>query len=269
MVGTVILCGYLERRGLRADGAFVIRSLLAFIATVLVVWPGALLKLSFVKGYLFMAYLALFRKSAWGPEGFVDTWEKRILSSPVEWLVIVTSLLVWAFSRRSLSNRRVLYPFLIYVALMLAATIRVTTGTPRYALLFQPAFDVLAGCILAAYLVKFRHTAAPYLLTAILGLALFTETWINLKWHPVIPEPRASLLLAYVQANHLENSRMWAPQTDVPTLHYYFPNSRLRGYADQIPELSTLKDGRTDGLLYPGLPIRYAPLLSGEFHQSE
>ena len=267
-VGTVILCGYLERQGLGADWKLVTRSLLTFIAAVLVVWPGAIIKLSFVKGYLFMAYLALFRKSAWGPEGLVETWEKRVFSSPLEWLVIVVALLVWIFSRRLECNRRVLYPFLIFVALMLAATLRVTTGTPRYALLFQPALDVFAGCVLAAYLARFGRPAISYAVVAILGVSLFTETWLNLKWHPVVPDSRLSSLLVYVRANHLESIRMCAPQADVPTLHYYFPNSQLRGYTDQIPNPSILRDGCADGLLYPGLPLRYEPLPLGEINRT-
>jgi hypothetical protein len=59
------------------------------------------------------------------------------------------------------------------------------------------------------------------------------------------------------------------PQADIPTLHYYFPNLRLRGYTNQLPEPSTLRDGSTDGLLYPGLPLRYKRLLSGEFNQTK
>ena len=264
-VATVIICGYLERQSLRADRALVTRSLLAFIVTVLVVWPGAIVKLSFAKGYLFMAYLALFRKSPWGDEGFVATWEKRVFSSPVEWLVIGVSLLAWIFLRRVENNRHILYPFVIYGALMLLATMRVTSGTPRYALVFQPALDVLGGCILAVFLAKARRPATAYALAAILGIALFTETWINLLRHPVLTDPRLSSLLVYVRENHLENDRMLVPQADVPTLHYYFPNSHLRGYTDPIPAPSTVRDGRADGLLYPGLPLRYEPLLSGEF----
>jgi len=265
-VATVILCGYFERRSLRPDRAFGIRSLLAFLATVLVIWPGAIMKLSFVKGYLFMAFLAIFRKSPWGPEGFIGTWEKRFSSSPVEWLVIGVSLLIWKFSRRLEGTRRTLYPFLVYAALMLVATLRVTTATPRYALLFEPALDVLAGCVLALYFVKFTRPATAHAVAAVLGLILFTETWVNLKRHPVVPDSRLPSLLAYVRENHLENGRMLVPQADVPTLHYYFPNSHLRGYADQLPELSTLRDGRADGLLYPGLPLRYEQLLSREFN---
>lgn len=264
-VATVIMCGYLERQSLCADRALAIRSSLAFVATVLVVWPGAIVKLSFVKGYLFMAYLALFRKSPWGEEGFVETWEKRIFSSPVEWLGIGVSLLTWIFLRRLDGNRRILYPFVVYGAIMLVATVRVTSGTPRYALVFQPAFDVLGGCILTAYLVRSRRPATAYALSAILALALFAETWVNLKRHPVGPDSRLSSLLVYVRENHLQSSRMLVPQDDLPTLHYYFPNSQLRGYTDQIPELSTLRDGSADGLLYPGLPVRYEQLSSEKF----
>jgi hypothetical protein len=148
---------------------------------------------------------------------------------------------------------------------MLAATLRVNTGASRYALLFQPILDVLAGCILAAYLVRFRRPATAYALTAVLGLVLFTETWVNLKRHPIVPDSRLPSLLAYVRENHLENSRMLVPQDDVPTLHYYFPNSHLRGYHDEIPDLSIYREGAVDGVLYPGLPLRYEPLSSGQF----
>jgi len=146
-VATVIGCGYLERERLGADWSFAGRALLAFVATVLVVWPGALLKLSFVKGYAFMAYISLFRKSPWGQEGLLQTWEKRVLSSPMEWLIIAAALLAWIFLReRFPGDRRIMYPFLIFGALMLAMTLRVTTGAPRYALVFEPSLDVLAGC---------------------------------------------------------------------------------------------------------------------------
>jgi len=266
VVATVIVCGYLERRSLRADKALAIRSLFAFVAAVLVTWPSAIVKFSIVKGYLFMAYLALFRKSPWGPEGFVETWEKRIFGSPVEWLIIGVSLLTWGFSRRLEGTRRVFYPFLVYAVLMLAATLRVTTGTSRYALLFQPSLDVLAGCILASYMVRFRRPATAHALAAVLGLVLFAETWVNLKRHPVAPDSRLPSLLQYVRENHLENARMLVPQADLPSLHYYFPNSHLRGYNEQIPDLATIRSGSVDGVFYPGLPVRYQPLMRGEFN---
>ncbi len=66
LIFTLLMCGYLLRERLKPDLAFAARTTGCFVATVLVLWPGAILKLSFVKAYLFMAYLALFRHGAWG-----------------------------------------------------------------------------------------------------------------------------------------------------------------------------------------------------------
>ena len=261
MVATLIVCGYLERRALRADWTFVARSFLVFAITVFVIWPGAILKLSFVKGYLFMAYLAVFRKSPWGSEGLLDTWLGRFLHSPVEWVLIVASVLLLLTSRMLEGGRRRIYPFIIYAALMLAATLRVTSGTARYALPFQPALDVLAGCILAGYLVRLRPATA-YGLTAVLSLSLLAATWLDLQLRPPTPSPRLPALLAYIQNNHLERSRLLVPQDDVPALHYYFPNTRLRGYTSNTPDLGGAGDDTVDGVVFPDLPIRYEPVSS-------
>lgn len=264
-VATVIVCGYLERERLRADWSFAGRALLAFAGTVLVVWPSALLKLSFVKGYAFMAYISLFRKSPWGQEGLLQTWEKRVLSSPVEWLIIGVSLLAWIFLReRFPGDLRVMYPFLIFGSLMLAATLRVTTGAPRYALVFEPSLDVLAGCIVAGYLLKFAGESRALLLAGVVACLLFAETWINLERHPPVPDARLASLLDYVRENHLQSSRLFVPQTDLPTLHYYFPSTRLRGYTEATPKVSEPGERVSEGVIYPGYPIRYeAPASSG------
>jgi len=262
MVATVLVCGYAERRNLRVDWGFALRSLLLFAATILVVWPGAIFKLSFVKGYLFMAYLAVFRKGPWGSQGLVETWRQRFLDSPVEWIVIVGSLLAWILSRKLKGDLRVLYPFLVFAALMLAATLRVTTGAPRYSLPFEPALDVLAGCATAAFLARLPRPAA-YAATGVLCIALFSATWRNLHQRPEVPaDSRLPALLAYVRENHLDRSRLLVPQDDLPTIHYYFPATHLKGYTGPAPELSAAVANGTDGILYPGVPVRYRPVTS-------
>jgi hypothetical protein len=203
-----------------------------------------------------MAYLAIFRKSPWGSEGLFETWEKRVLGAPVEWLVIGASLLAWIFSHRLKDNRRVMYPFFVFGVLMLAVTLRVTTGAPRYSLPFEPALDVLAGCAAAAYLGRLKPAAA-YAASAIICFALFSATWWNLRQRPVVPDPRLPALLAYVRENHLERSRLLVPQDDVPALHYYFPDSRLSGYTGPAPELSAISPESSDGVFFPGLPVQY------------
>ncbi len=257
-VATVIVCGYLERNSLQMDVSFVLRALLTFFGTVLAVWPGALVKLSFVKGYAFMAYISVFRKAPWGQEGFLQTWQKRLFSSPVEWLIIVGCIVIWIFLRERFSgDSRMLYPFMIFGGLMLAATLRVTTGAPRYALVFEPCFDVLAGCQLAGYLVRFAPPSRTLVAAAAVCCTLFAEIWLNLERHPVIADPRLSSLLTFVRENQLESGRLLVPQVDLPTLHYYFPKTKLQGYTEARPEFSSLRDGSEEGVIYPGYPIQY------------
>lgn len=266
VAATCAVCAYAERQKLCPDRTLAVRSACAFATTMLVVWPGAIIKLSLVKGYLFMAYLALFRKSPWGTDGFFETWEKRIFNSPLEWLVIGATLFSWRFLRWPESNKSVLYPFLVYATMMLAATLRVTTGTPRYSLVFEPALDVLAGCILAAQLTRVRRPMLVYAAVLTLSLALFGETWANVRRQPGLSDPRLPSLLAFIRDNHLERSRVFVPQADLPTLHYYFPRSQLQGYTELQPELSAALDPGVDGILYPGLPIRYQRISARDFN---
>ncbi len=117
LILTLGICAYVERRRLRIDWPVAWRSIAFFAATVVVVWPAAIYKLSFVKGYLFMAYLGLFRQSPWGNEGFLDVWRHRVLDSPLEWAAIAVSL--YLFFRNS--GERQTYPVLVYVSVMLVA----------------------------------------------------------------------------------------------------------------------------------------------------
>lgn len=56
---TLAICCFVERRRWRADGWFIAKSIALFLATTLIIWPAALLRLSFVKAYAVLAYLAL------------------------------------------------------------------------------------------------------------------------------------------------------------------------------------------------------------------
>ncbi len=69
------------------DWRCIAKSALTFTATVLAMWPAAIFKLAFLKAYLFMAYLAIVRKSPWGDVSFADTWRLRFTHSPWEWLL--------------------------------------------------------------------------------------------------------------------------------------------------------------------------------------
>ncbi len=258
----VLLCAFLERKKLAADWPMVLRSLGFFFFTVLLIWPPALLKLSFVKGLLGMAYLAVFRKSAWGQANLLDVWQQHILSAPLAWLVLLVVPLFWLFAIRRSVSLRFLYPVALFAILMIAVTARVNSATPRYLLVFQPALALLSGCVLAVRISTWKRSAA-YAGTAALAGLLIAETWVDLQRHSVTDHPGLSPLLTFVRENGLETRGISVPSADVPTLHYYFPRARLQGYVGAAPERALLKSGAIDGVLYPGPPIRFEPVPAG------
>src|SRR5258708_25211874 len=106
LILTLAVCCFAERRRLKADFSFIARSMLLFLVTVLTVWPGAILKLSFLKAYVVTAYLAVYRKGAWGAAGFAETWWIRFSNSPVEWILITGALVLFFRNRKSPTSIR-------------------------------------------------------------------------------------------------------------------------------------------------------------------
>jgi hypothetical protein len=226
---TLTICCFFERARWRVDGKFVVKSFVLFLATVLLIWPAAILRLSFLKSYAVMAYLSWSRDFAWGNTGFLETWRDRVFHSPIEWTLIAVSLLVWGGSRR-----RDIYPVGLFAAIALLATLRVLTVTPRYSLAFMPALDLLAGLALVPSLGPLRRPAS----LAVVALAvagLYGNAWYQAVHQPHNPNPRSAAVVTYIHQNELENKAILAPQADLPTLHYYFPAMRLRGYFGQSP----------------------------------
>ena len=206
--------GHLQRRPF-------VRSLAVFFATLLIVWPAALFRLSALKAYAAMAYLAVARSSPWGHASFLDTWRERFTHSPIEWILIVLAIFL---------VRRSLYPIALFAALALAATLPVATLTPRYALAFAPALHLLAGLALASKLDAWRRPASfAGLALAVAGL--YGAAWVQAAHHPNNPNPRSAAVLTFIQQNGLEDKSVFAPQSDVPTLHYYFPRLKVRAYS--------------------------------------
>jgi hypothetical protein len=232
VIATLGICAYAERHrrqiGWRMAGA----SLGLFVATVLVVWPAAIYKLSFVNGYLFMAYLAFFRKAPWGTEGVFDVWRTRVLDSPLEWASILASLFLY-FQTRTDGGKPRTYPVLVYAALMLAAMARVVSSSPRYSLLFMPALDIFAALILVPFLMAAPRRVVYAALTLFCGFLGIDE--YRLFTRTRTPDPRAPAILNYIRENRIEEKTLLVPQDDLPMIHYYFPRMHLHGYYEPSP----------------------------------
>jgi hypothetical protein len=246
---TLAICGYIERDRLQMDWRFAARSLALFIATVLIVWPAAIFRLTFVKSYLFMAYLALARKGSWGDVGFFGTWGNRLLSSPLEWAVIAFALIL--FLRRPWQkDHRLAYPFLIYSILMLTATARVLSDSARYSLPFMPALDLFAAVIFTQFLASLRRPAAIGIAGLIVA-GLCSTVVYEVSSHPVKPDPHPSQMLEHIRQANLTDKALLVPQNDLPMIHYYFPATRLRGYYTPQPLPADLEGFAPDAILYP------------------
>jgi 4-amino-4-deoxy-L-arabinose transferase-like glycosyltransferase len=253
---TIIACAFLERRRLALDWRVALRTVAVFVGTVFILWPGAILKLSFVKAYLFMAYLAVFRKAPWGNEGLIDTWRERIVNSPVEWIVIAVAIGLFV-ADRNIRSKRILFPFLIFAGLMIVATLRVTTGAPRYALPFMPALQVFAGLVLASVLARKRAPVA-FAYAAAIAAALLISAWITVNRHPPGSDTRLAAVLNIVRVNQADS--LLVPKDFVPPIHYYFPRTEVRGYSDDRPTPSDLEASGLTGVLYNDDPVRYERL---------
>jgi hypothetical protein len=243
LILTLATCGWVERTRWRADGTFVTKSVGTFLATVLVIWPAAILRLSFLKAYAVMAYLALTREFSWGSAGFIDTWRARIFASPLEWTLILAGVMMCIGNRR-----RNIYPVGLFAALMLAATLRVFTNTPRYSLAFVPQLDLLAGLALVPSLGPLRRPAS-FAVLALAVAGLYGSAWYQVFHQPHNPNPRSAAVQTYIHQNELENKAVLAPQADLPALHYYFPGMRLRAYLGQEPTASDLMGFAPDAIL--------------------
>jgi Dolichyl-phosphate-mannose-protein mannosyltransferase len=231
LIITLAICGWVERRRWRIDGAFVAKSAALFLATVLVVWPAAILRLSFLKAYAAMAYLALMRDAPWGYAGFIDAWRVRFLDSPFEWMLILAGVTMW------FRNRSRIYPVALFAVTALVGTLRVVTLTPRYSLAFVPALDLLAGLALVPLLGPLRRPASfAVVVLAVAGLYGSACYRAILRSHN--PNPRSAAVVTYIHQNELQNKLVLVPQADLPTLHYYFPGMRMRAYFGPKPSES-------------------------------
>lgn len=256
---TLLTAGVLERRSLGIDWAFAGRAVLLFLGTVLLFWPGAIFKLSFLKSYLGMAYLIVFRRghAQWGTSTLSETWLHRLTGSPVEFALIVLALVGLALGR-VLATKRYFYPVLIYTALMLLTTGSVPADAARYALTFMPPLEFVTAAVIAIWLAR-RPLTMAVPVTAGLCAALFVATYIR-DSRPPIQDPRPQAVLDFIRDNRLEHSSLLVPNQYLPMIHYYYPETRLRPFEGSSPVADDFEGKAFDGLLYPTYPVRYRKL---------
>ena len=246
----LVLAGYLwlERERLHVDLQFIVRLSSLFLATLLLVWPAAILKLSFVKAYAFMAYLALVRERAWGDSSVLETWLSRFQQAPFEWALLPIAVVAfWKYRSRAANKSASV--FLIFALVMVIAMLRVNGALPRYALPFMPAFDAFVAIALATALASYSFSLriSVLLLACVIRLA---DTTRGIDKRMKAADPRPVAVLAEIHKRGLESQRLLVPQDDLPVLHYYFPKARLTGYRAAV-----FASTGFDAALHTGFPV--------------
>lgn len=257
----VLTCGYIKRASLKPDLAFAGKSIGAFAIPVALLWPAAILKLSLIKAFLFMGYLAAFRKASWGSDISIgQTWWLRFISSPVLWILFLAAGALFFINRRKWS---ILIPFLLFSTIMGLAILPVNTDVLRYSLPLLPGVALFAACGAGLLLAQ---TSASLRITALISICavMFVTSWPKARSGMPSPNASADSMLALMRDHDLSHKTLLVPQEDLPMLHYYFPSSRYKGYSNEAAASGELHSGGANAVIYRN-PVRIVlSCVSGE-----
>jgi len=254
LVFTMLVFLYVHRDRLMPDVRFVCRSVGLFAATVFIIWPAAVLKLSFVKAYMFMAYLAVFRRNAWGVGATVaGTWGLRFVQSPVPWILAIIGV-IWFFKARP--GAGVLRPLLVFAVSMSAAIFPVRTEEARYALVLWPGLVLFAACSAGLGLSNWKPTAR-LAATCLICAAMLATSWPRVRARLPHRDTRCEAMLTMIRDRGLTGKTLLVPHEDLPMLHYYFQQAHFEQYYDESTIREQLRSGEIDGVIDRGDPPRF------------
>ncbi len=211
-----------------------VRSLAIIVTSLLLIWPGGILKLTLLKNYLFFAYFTLFRGSAYGSANLLEVWWQRIGSSPLEFLVVGVGLAVMAiyFVKRKGNSR--LLAFMIYAALIFLATIRIRSQVPTYFSSLTMVIYVISAVSLAEA-IKWRQKLVKFGAAGVLILSLIVNNLFFVK--PLLSSTIWEQGLNQTVDHFLQTppaGKLLLPKNLLPTFHYYMPDYDLVTYPRSV-----------------------------------
>jgi hypothetical protein len=205
-----------------------LRGLAVFTISVLVFWPKGVLELNAVKGYVYLGYMALSRRT-FSPIGPAQLWGVRFTNYPFEFLVplVVLGTIILCF--RKFGSRSAIAPFLIYALVFLATTMKVTLPYTHYNGSLLASTSVLTGIAIGE--LWLRHSKAIRWVASLLILG--SLIWMDVDYYN---EARAEALRGNLAADVLRYmdgrpaDKLYMPFYLVPTVHYYHPDVSTVGY---------------------------------------
>ena len=126
---TLVLAG--SQLGRKRLALLFARGMLVLVATILLVWPKGILQLGVLKGYLYLAYMALGRKT-FSPIGPRQLWAFKFRTYPLEFVIPAAALIACLVLWRKMASRREVLPFLVYAWMFVGATMVITLPYTHY-----------------------------------------------------------------------------------------------------------------------------------------
>jgi hypothetical protein len=258
LIAVMLFATWLQRGSLKPDWRFVRNAAVFFIAPVIVIWPASLLKVSFIKSWIVLAFLAVFRKGAWGDVTFFQTWRLRFLISPVEWILILVAM-VYLARRDKNRARNGAATFLLFAGLMILATLRVYSESQRYTTPFLAALDLFAAWTLSSLVTGRFNQWISYALVGAVGGVLYLSAAHQLAGYRPREDFRQAGAIKALRMADLENKAVLIPEPDFPAMHYYLPKMRARAYGNASAIPAELRLGHFDAVLYPDYSLQIYP----------
>jgi hypothetical protein len=217
------------RDGWRQIAELLGKGVAAAVLTLAVIWPKGMLALGFVKGYLYLAYMALLRK-AFSQVTPLELWGFKLKTYPLEFMLPLLSLMAAFILFRKMKHRWEMLPFLVYSCFFIAVTMKVTTPFTHYHVSLMMAAAVIVGVMFGelwrrgGLVIRAAAIAAVVVPLIFLDIGSYREG----KLAEAVPSTAAGVL-EHVQTTP-SGGVLVVPYVLVPTLHYYRPELNVIGY---------------------------------------
>jgi hypothetical protein len=252
--GTVFL---MDRAAFPHPWKFIIRSLCIYGLVTVVLWPASILKLSLVKGYVFLAYFVIVRGHVYTSTPLLQFWWNRIYGSPVEYSVLAlgTILAVYCIFKR---KKTALVPFVAYVIFIFLLELRHIAPVPTYV-----SSLVAAGFVAAGMSVSELFQKKTRLQSAVLAVfCTLSFLYLYFSYMPRQKSPRLELRTEMKEIIKKEMpKKVLVVRPLLSLVHYYFRRIKADSYtSEDYSRVESIADIRTaltrnsdyDGIIYNG-----------------
>jgi hypothetical protein len=192
--------------------------------------------LSVLKGYLYLAYLAAYRKT-FSPISPVDLWGFKLKTYPTEFVLLALALAAALLWFPKSSDRRAMAPFLVYACLFLAVTLVITVPYTHYHGSLVVSVAVLTGVMFGELWLR----SGTIVRTATLALVLGSLIALDVGYYRERVTESSSTgvfarVLSALRAGPMGEHPVFVPQLLTPLMHYYRPDVAIVTYDADDPQ---------------------------------